>query len=102
MLFTNILPEAICCCLETCNVYVVLLTSFCISDDWLAVVAISDWLVAVADWRGVVDSLGGSSCHSMSLSPLSSSELSTVLIIIDGYVYLFTMFSLTRTNFIVI
>ena len=30
MLFTNILPEAICCCLETCNVYVVLLTSFCI------------------------------------------------------------------------
>ena len=27
MLFTNIiLPEAICCCLETCNVYVVLLT----------------------------------------------------------------------------
>ena len=26
MLFTNILPEVICCCLETCNVYVVLLT----------------------------------------------------------------------------
>ena len=23
MLFTNILPEVICCCLETCNVYVV-------------------------------------------------------------------------------
>ena len=21
MLFTNILPEAICCCLQTCNVY---------------------------------------------------------------------------------
>ena len=30
MLFTNILPEAICCCLETFNVYVVLLTLFCI------------------------------------------------------------------------
>ena len=30
MLFTNILPEAICCCLETCNGYVVLLTLFCI------------------------------------------------------------------------
>ena len=30
MLFTNILPEAICCCLETCNVYVMLLTLFCI------------------------------------------------------------------------
>ena len=30
MLFTNILPGAICCCLETCNVYVVLLTLFCI------------------------------------------------------------------------
>ena len=63
----------------------------CSSDDWLAVVAISDWLVAVADCQGVVDSLGGSSCHSMSLS---SSELSTVLIIIDGYVYLFLCFHL--------
>ena len=30
MLFTNILPEAICCCLETFNVYVVLLMLFCI------------------------------------------------------------------------
>ena len=30
MLFTNILPEAICCCLETFNVYVGLLTLFCI------------------------------------------------------------------------
>ena len=30
MLFTNILPEAICCCLETFNVYVVLFTLFCI------------------------------------------------------------------------
>ena len=28
--YMNILPEAICCCLETCNVYVVLLTLFCI------------------------------------------------------------------------
>ena len=27
---TNILPVAICCCLDTCNVYVVLLTLFCI------------------------------------------------------------------------
>ena len=27
---TNKLPEAICCCLETFNVYVVLLTLFCI------------------------------------------------------------------------
>ena len=26
MLFSNILPEAICCCLERRNVYVVLLT----------------------------------------------------------------------------
>ena len=30
MLFTNILPEAICCCLETFNVNVVLFTLFCI------------------------------------------------------------------------
>ena len=30
MLFTNIMPEAICCCLETFNVYVVLLMLFCI------------------------------------------------------------------------
>ena len=30
MLFTNILPEAIYCCLETFNVYVMLLTLFCI------------------------------------------------------------------------
>ena len=30
MLFTNILPEAICCCLETRNVYVVFLMLFCI------------------------------------------------------------------------
>ena len=28
MLFTNILPEAICCCLETCNVYVVCVQTF--------------------------------------------------------------------------
>ena len=27
---TNILLVAICCCLDTCNVYVVLLTLFCI------------------------------------------------------------------------
>ena len=27
---TNVLPVAICCCLDTCNVYVVLLTLFCI------------------------------------------------------------------------
>ena len=27
---TNILPVAICCCLDKCNVYVVLLTLFCI------------------------------------------------------------------------
>ena len=26
MLFTNVLPEAICCCLQTCNVYGVWVT----------------------------------------------------------------------------
>ena len=30
MLFTNVLPEAIYCCLQTCNVYGVLLTLWCI------------------------------------------------------------------------
>ena len=31
MLFTHIiLPEAICCCVETCNVYVMLSTLVCI------------------------------------------------------------------------
>ena len=29
MLFTIILPEAICCCLQTCNVDVVLLGMYC-------------------------------------------------------------------------
>ena len=28
MLFTNILPEAICCCLQTCNVYGVWVTLY--------------------------------------------------------------------------
>ena len=30
MLFTIILPEAICCCLQTCNVDVVLLGMYCV------------------------------------------------------------------------
>ena len=30
MLFTNLLPEAICCCLQTCNVYGTWVTLYCI------------------------------------------------------------------------
>ena len=30
MLFTNILPEAICCCLQTCNVYGAWVTLYCL------------------------------------------------------------------------
>ena len=30
MLFTHILPTAICCCVETCNVHVMLSTLVCI------------------------------------------------------------------------
>ena len=30
MLFTNILPEAICCCLQTCTVYGAWVTLYCI------------------------------------------------------------------------
>ena len=30
LLFTNILPGAICCCLQTCNVYGTWVTLYCI------------------------------------------------------------------------
>ena len=37
MLFTNLLPEAICCCLQTCNVYGTWVTLYCICVQILMV-----------------------------------------------------------------
>ena len=34
MLFTNILPEAICCCLETCGVVDVVLHNYVYKLSW--------------------------------------------------------------------
>ena len=34
MLFTNLLPEAICCCLQTCNVYGTWVTLYCMCTNF--------------------------------------------------------------------
>ena len=45
MLFTNILPEVICCCLQTCNVYGGWVTLYCICVQSLVVTCANiNWL----------------------------------------------------------
>ena len=50
LLFTNLLPEAICCCLQTCNVYGAWVTLYCI--------CVQTFVVTCAKHQLVIGTLG--------------------------------------------